>query len=186
MKHVTIIAMMMILLSSVLWAQKDSVSSSKMKKNSIGLGFGIPYGILGVNLDINVATNLNLSGGVGTTILAGIGYNLGLKYFFIPIEQTFRPRVSAYYGTNTVSEVPRIGTFGSFSVSSGKETKSYSGLNLGIGAQLMWGETKSNGLDFDIIYLATTELDIEELRDEGFVIEDPGNVKIAIGYRYAF
>ncbi len=165
------IAIMTILLSSsVLWAQGESVLAPEIKKNSFGLGLGVPYGVLGANLDVNVAPNLNLSAGIGTTVLAGIGYSFGLKYFFMPIERTFRPRISAYYGVNTVVEY--IG---------GGDNESYVGINLGIGTQWMWGKTKSNGLDLDIIYIATTGLDAEEMG-----IEEPSKVKLSIGYRHAF
>ena len=184
MKRVSIIAVMMILLSSsVLWAQGESVSSPEMKKSSFGLGFGIPYGTLGLNLDINIVHNLNLSAGVGTTIFAGIGYNFGLKYFFTSIKQTFRPRVSSYYGVNamTAKKSPTTGEI--------EDGKSYIGFSPGVGAQWMWGKTKSNGLDLDIIYLATTggyNDAVEKLREEGFTVTETGKVKIAIGYRWAF
>jgi len=71
MRHVSVIAMIMILLSpSVLWTQENWRSPPKKQKDSFGLGYGIPYGILGLNLDINVTPtipipNLNLSGGAG-------------------------------------------------------------------------------------------------------------------------
>jgi hypothetical protein len=179
--HIKMVAMMALWSLPALCAQPDSLSSPELKKNSVGLGFGIPYGILGGNLDINVAPNLDLSAGIGAAASAGVGYSFGLKYFFTPIERTFRPRISAYYGTNTAVEATTI-TF----YSSSTEKKTYSGLNLGLGAQFMWGETKSNGLDFDIIYIATTGLDLEEWRDRGFTVEEPGKVKFSIGYRHGF
>ena len=176
---IVITTVIFLLLPSVVWTQETSPDTSLLKKNSFGLGLGIPYGILGVNVDINAASNLNLSAGVGTTILAGIGYNVGLKYFFTPIEKTFRPRVSAYYGINSMV----LKEYGS-----GKEDEGevYTGLSIGIGAQWMWGEDKSKGLDFDIIYIATTGFDVEELKKEGFAVEEYGKVKISIGYRHAF
>jgi hypothetical protein len=50
----------------------------------------------------------------------------------------------------------------------------------------MWGTSRKNGLDFDIIYIATTSFDIDELRDDGIVVEDPGKIKFSIGYRRTF
>ncbi|MCK4427073.1 MAG: hypothetical protein KAW16_01165 [candidate division Zixibacteria bacterium] len=181
MKCVSVIAMVMILLSSsMLWAQEPVESSAIFKKNSFGVGLGIPYGVLGANVDVNIASNFNLSAGVGTTVFAGIGYNIGLKYFFTPVERTFRPRVSGYYGVNSVVVKEYIG------IAKEDEGETYTGLSLGVGGQWMWGNTKSNGLDFDIIYIATSGLDVDELRDEGFDVEEPGKVKISIGYRRAF
>ena len=179
-KHASVIAAVILLSSSVLWAQGSASSSGMVKKNSFGLGFGIPYGVLGINLDVNVAPNLNLSAGVGTTVLAGVGYNFGIKYFFIPIERKFRPRISAYYGVNSMLVKEYIG------IDKEDEGEAYLGLSVGIGAQWMWGKTKSNGLDFDIMYLATSSLDVDELRKEGFDVEESGKVKFSIGYRHTF
>jgi hypothetical protein len=178
MKLVSTIVMMILLSSSVLWAQGEPVLSPEMKLHSFGMGFGIPYGVLGANLDFNVAHNLNLTGGVGTTVLAGIGYNIGLKYFFTSVERSFRPRISAYYGVNAIV-VKEYGY-------KDDEGESYTGISLGLGAQWMWGEAKSNGLDFDAIYIATSGYDIDELRAEGFEVDEPGKVKVSIGYRRAF
>lgn len=178
MKYISIVIMMILLSSSVMWAQGEPALSSEMKKNSYGLGLGVPYGVLGMNLDYNIAPNLNLSGGLGTTLFAGIGYNFGLKYFFAPIEKTFRTRVSAYYGVNSMI----LKQYGY----KDDEGESYTGLSLGIGGEWRWGETKSKGLDFDIIFIATSGIDYDELRDEGFSFEEAGKVKISIGYRRAF
>ena len=52
--------------------------------------------------------------------------------------------------------------------------------------QWLWGKTKWGGLDFDIIFIATSGLDVDKLRDEGFNVEEPGKFKIFIGYRHAF
>ena len=181
MKHVSVILVMIIfLLSSVSWAQESATNSGMLKRNSYGFGFGIPYGVLGANLDLNASPNLNLSAGLGTTILAGIGYNVGVKYFFTPIEKTFRPRISAYYGVNAAVEKTYIG------ISKEDEQETYAGLSIGIGAQWIFGKTKMSGFDFDIIFIATTGLDIDELRAEGFNVSEPGKVKISIGYRRMF
>jgi len=129
----------------------------------------MPYGGVGGNVDINVAPNLNLSAGAGTMIVAGLGYNFGLKLFFTPPTKTFRPRVSAYYGTNTVVEI----------LGSSSNNEVFSGLNLGIGEQLMFGQSQLNGMDFDIMYIATSGANKAEL-------DKAGRVKISVGYRRAF
>ncbi|NQU05599.1 MAG: PEGA domain-containing protein [Calditrichaeota bacterium] len=91
-------------------SQSSEIEGSLLRKKSIGLGIGIPYGyVLGLNLDINVAPNLNLSAGLGTTIQFGPGYNFGLKYFLTSAENTFRPRVSAFYGVNFMFWAERSG-----------------------------------------------------------------------------
>lgn len=180
MKHLSVIIIIIFLLSSVLWAQESVVDSELLKKNSFGLGLGVPYGVLGINLDINCAPNINLSAGVGTTIFAGVGYNIGLKYYLKSIENKFRPRISAYYGINSMVLKEYIGS------SKEDEGESYTGFSIGFGAQWMWGMNKLNGLDFDIIYIATSGIDVDELRAEGFSVDEPGKIKISIGYRRAF
>ena len=124
MKRILTSILIIFVLSSVIYSQEPS--QVVFKKNSFGVGLGIPYGILGGNIDINVAPNLNLSAGIGTTVLAGIGYSFGFKYFFMPIERTFRPRVSAYYGVNTAIEY----------IGGSKDNESFTGVNIGAGFQL--------------------------------------------------
>ena len=164
MKHFLTAIIIIFILSSVIYSQESS--QVVLKKNSFGVGLGIPYGWLGGNIDVNVAPNLNVSAGIGTTILAGIAINFGFKYFIIPVERTFRPRVAAYYGVNGANF---------------DDNENFSGVNLGVGFQLMWGKTKSNGLDFDIIFIATSSI-----YDEEEVEENTGNVGISLGYRHGF
>ncbi|MBN2709507.1 MAG: hypothetical protein JXR46_10730 [Calditrichaceae bacterium] len=172
----SIIFILILFLTSFAWPQETSSEVYETKKNSFGFGLGIPYGVLGGNVDINMAPQLNVSIGIGSSIVAGIAYNAGLKYFLNTIEHSFRPRLSAYYGINAIS-----------SIADHEET--YTGFSLGFGAQWMWGNTKSNGLDFDVIYIVSTGYDIDELRTEygsRYMIEEYGSVKFSIGYRRAF
>lgn len=154
-----------------------AVSQESSKQHSFGIGLGIPYGILGANVDYRIASNLCVSAGIGTTVIAGIGYSAGLKFYFVSPENKLRPRISAFYGVN--SAVEKKG--GS---DPGKE--SFSGLSIGAGIQWMWGVSRSNGLDFDLFYLATSGLDIDKIRDQGYSVSDPGNVTFSVGYRRAF
>lgn len=158
-KLISVIAVMIvIMISSLFLLAQDSAAASK-KKHSFGLGFGIPYGGLGANIDFNVVKNLYFTGGFGYVGTAG--YNFGVKYFLAPIKNNFRPTISVYYGVNTLEE------------SRWKGLKSYHGVSLGIGAQWMWG---NNGLNFDIIIITYSK------RKVG--IEN--RIKISIGYRRAF
>jgi len=175
MKRIGVMLVLFTLIS-LSWSQETAEDKPVIDKNSWGLGFGIPYGVLGGNVDVNIAPNLNVSFGLGTTILAGVGYNFGLKYFFSSVENTMRPRIMAFYGVNAMSEI-------------GNDTDTYTGLSLGGGIQWMWGETKSNGLDIDVIFIATTGYDIDELQDRygtRYIIEEYGKVKFSIGYRHSF
>lgn len=168
---------LLFLLSLEVQAQ-DAASTPQTIKESkvgVGIGFGIPYGILGVNVDFVVAPNLNLTAGLGTSTV-DLGYSFGAKYFFSDVSHSFRPRILALYGTNAVL----------WDASGWDNDKSYTGLSLGAGAQWMWGESKSNGLDFDIIFIATTGLDVNDLKNQGIIVDEPGKIKFSIGYRHMF
>jgi len=174
------------------------------KKVTMGAGIGIPYGVIGSNIDVNVAPNFDLVAGFGTTVVAGMGYSFGAKYYFGDYEKTFRPRVSAYYGINSAVQIQNRGYSNNYYYTSKdgetrltssqqqwnlpatEEGKSYSGISLGLGGQWMWGQSKSNGLDFDIMLIATTGLNVDELQAYGYDVDEPGRIKISIGYRRAF
>ena len=161
---------------AVIKDDSEPFEPGSIKENSFGIGLGIPYGILGANADINAMPNFYFSLGLGYTLLDGIGWNVGCKYFFIPPGKSFRPRVSLSYGINTIIESIYIGGGGNSSVDS------YSGLNLGLGFQLMWGSSQSSGIDFDIVYILTSSYSTEDLGGA----EEPGKLKFSIGYRHAF
>lgn len=173
MKSILSCVILLLLLTIPLQAQENFQEPQTYKVNTIGAGLGIQYGVLGVNVDINVAPNLNLTGGIGTAIV-GLGWNIGAKYFFLDVSKAFRPRVMALYGTNSVLQVVNASSY----------DKSYTGLSIGVGAQYMWGESRTSGIDFDIMFLATTGLDVNELRNSGIIVDEPGKVKISIGYRH--
>ena len=129
-----------------------------------GVGFGVPYGILGFNLELNVLPYLSVTGGLGSTIFAGTGYNVGIKAYLRKPGPVWRPRASAYYGINGIL-VEDDFEYG----------EKFSGITLGIGQLWLW---QQHGLDFDLMYLVTSEL---------FDYDDSvGKIKISIGYRYAF
>ena len=164
---------LLLLLSLAVQAQDTTSTPQTFTENSIGVGLGIPYGVLGVNVDINVVPNLNLTAGIGTAIV-GLGYNVGAKYFFSGVRESFRPRILAVYGTNSVLQVINASSF----------DKGYTGLSLGVGGQWMWGENRTSGMDFDIIFIATTGLNVSDLKKQGIIVEEPGKIKISIGYRH--
>ena len=179
MKRTILTALVVIMLATSLAAENFSEDQVKIKKTSWGVGFGIPYGILGSNVDYNVASNLDLSMGFGTTVLAGIGYNFGFKYHFAQPGVGFRPRVGAYYGVNAM--VVKESPWGLID-----EGESFTGLTLTVGGQWMWGNKKSNGLDFDLALIASTGLDVDKLNMQGYDVSEPGRIKISVGYRHAF
>lgn len=133
--------------------------------NSFWIGIGVPYGIIGGNIDLNIFSNINASFGLGTTYFAGASYNVGLKLFFANVHKVFRPRVFMFYGINSVDKYERV-----------DYNNSYSGLSFGLGSQFLWHKTKW-GFDFDVVYIATST--------KGKI--DPKNsIKISVGFRRGF
>lgn len=179
MPRIALMMAMLLLFSS--FAQADEWDEEvEIRHNSFGIGVGIPYGVLGANLDIQTFRNLNFSGGLGHTIIGGFAWNLGCKFYFRSPEQKFRPRVSAYYGVNA-------GTTKDFIFDDAEDDVDlYRGLTVGIGAQWLLGRSRTNGLDFDIMFILTTDWDEQELKEQGFDTDNVKNPKFSIGYRHAF
>jgi hypothetical protein len=147
---------------------------------SIGVGFGIPYGILGLNAEIEPAKFIDISVGLGTTILAGMAWNIGAIGYFLDQGSTFRPRISLFYGTNSM-----LG-WTSFN-SSVDNYESYAGLTMGAGVK--YGISESGSVTLDLIYLLTTGYDdkINELKSLGYSIDNQDSgIKYSIGYKYSF
>jgi len=163
-----------------------SLSAQIAKTGSIGVGIGVPYGVIGINGEVAVHPNFSLSAGVGTTIYAGVGYAVGTRAYLNPAEKMWRPRVSVHYGINSVIAV----TDNASGLSSGSGEK-FSGLTLGIGTLAMFGERRKNGFDFEIVYLATTggmQDKINEMNASGYYehIDMPGRIRVMLGYRFGF
>jgi hypothetical protein len=147
--------------------------------DSWGVGVGIPYGAIGANLDCNIIPDvLDLSLGVGVYPWADdLAHNIGLKLYFASKEKSFRPRLSCYYGTNTYVEEPSW-----FS----DEYTAYNGVTIGIGASVAFGRTHRHGLDFDLMYIASTKADLDDLKTRGYDTSDANDINISIGYRHFF
>ncbi len=142
------------------------------KNGSIGFGIGMAYSLIGINLELPIIQRVNFSGGFGSSILAGLGYNFGLKYYFRDIGFTWRPRLSIHYGTVSAQRT----------VSPDEVTdKIYQGTVIGLGQQWMFGDKKNIGFDFDIYYIISKQKNEDEFLNE---IETP--IIISIGFRIGF
>ncbi len=105
MRNLTIIGLLL-LVTTYMDAQNSSQqipfqANSPMDRLSIGLGAGLDYGGFGGNLTYYLVESVGLFGGVGYA-LAGVGFNAGLKYRYIPKkpEARVRPFALAMYGYN--------------------------------------------------------------------------------------
>jgi hypothetical protein len=81
-------------------------------KVNLGIGGGLDYGGIGVDLLFYPHQNFGLFAGAGYAI-AGVGFNAGVKYRFIPKKQpsTIAPYVIAMYGYNAAVAVKDASQF---------------------------------------------------------------------------
>jgi hypothetical protein len=199
MKTSVVILAALLGLMSASYVSAGDLGAVEAKKVSVGVGFGIPYGVLGTNMDIHLVDNFDLSFGFGSTLLAGMGYNFGVKFHLASPGSSLRPRLSAYYGTNSVMEnAPDNGVsinddyyyyykanaWGNSSL--GDDYESYSGITVGFGTEIMFGASKANGIDLDVLYLVTTGYDKNKLESQGYLMQETGKVKFSLGYRHSF
>ena len=150
---------------------------------SAGVGIGVPYGVIGMGADYHLLNGVHLSVGFGTTVFAGSAFEIGGKYFFREAGHTWRPRVMAFYGVNSMILIED-------SWSGDTEGEKYSGLTLGVGQQWTFGDDKRHALDLDLMYLLTRgdfDDDMEAWEDAGYDITGgEARIKLSFGYRYCF
>lgn len=84
-------------------AQEHKIPSDNYETVSLGLGTGFDYGGFGGNLTVYPQKNIGLFGGAGYAI-AGLGYNLGVK-FRVVSRRHFTPYAVAMYGYNAAVAV---------------------------------------------------------------------------------
>jgi hypothetical protein len=145
----------------------------------IGLGIGIPYGMFGVNAEYYLIDNLSISAGLGTTLLAGVGYDVGVQYYFGNKRNGWIPRISAHYGTNGVLQTKTV---------SYEEGESFDGFSAGIGLKNVRG---NSSWVIDLFYVVTSGIfdRIDELEAQGYEevsTYGPENIGVGVGYSYRF
>ena len=142
------------------------------KENSFGLGFGIPYGYAGISLDIKTFDKLIITGGWGKHLKGNFGYQIGIKYFLTQIRPPLSPRISVYYGNNTL-------------VKEKGKLNNYHGITIGLGLQFMRGIGGGRGVafDFDILYNLTTDFNDKDIKVQW---RNSKNFSVSLGTRFMF
>lgn len=152
--------------------------AEEVKEHSWGVGFGIPYGVMGVNLNYNIIPYMDLSLGLGISPLSGFAYNIGGKLYFASDEKRFRPKISCYYGTNTMVDDPLYYET--------DNSTNYNGITVGVGGLVYFDQANRHGLDIDLLYRVSTEANIDRLNVEGYDTSGIEEFTISIGYRQKF
>jgi len=101
----------MVLVTIISHAQKREVVSGPYSGSSetydnlnLGIGFGFDYGGIGGNLTYYPQKNIGVFFG-GGYVIAGFGYNAGLKFRFLPKHGNITPFLMAMYGYNAAIHV---------------------------------------------------------------------------------
>jgi hypothetical protein len=171
---------MTVVTSGVVSIKKQSYGSV----GSVGIGFGIPYGMLGVNFDLKLFSVLYANAGIGTGIFVTPMYSGGLKCYFLSGGHKFRPRILANYGTTGMLYLED--EYGDVI-----ERSSFHSLCFGTGFQYALDISKAFAFDFDMIYIVSNNALLEraqELRNQGYEFDllKTGHIKVSVGIRYIF
>jgi len=142
-------------------AEPDNLSSAF----HFGVGFGVPYGLIGANLNYRLSDAFDLT--------LGVGYGLGGGVRYHPLADKREFRLTLYYGDNTVIDDPITDKY-----------ETYSDVSIGIGYGSLDG-----GWDFDLVYIFIPEDAkdrIDELESMGYTVSgDTGNtIKFSVGYHW--
>lgn len=173
------IGMMTVIIFSPISVQADS-AFEKERPNKISIGLGVPYGILGGNLEIE-KSRLAISGGLGYD-LAGLGWAIGARAYLNEPAKTFRLRAGCFYGIVVLVEKKYISYGYGYGYDSSTTYEDYPGFAPTLGFEWRFGEDTS--FEFDLVYLIYDEDGIKkELKEEGYsVTEDFGSpIKISLG-----
>ncbi len=70
----------------------------------VGVGAGVPYGVLGAGIDVGIP-HFSLVGGFGTTAYGPVGWSAGVRAYLFGRTRRFRPHLTAVYGTTMIVDV---------------------------------------------------------------------------------
>ncbi len=165
---------------------------------SAGLGLGMFYGFFGVNIDVHPIqkrwwNGITLTASAGETNIGKFAFAGGIRYFILPRDFGWRPRITVMYGINAVTDY-NIAIITDTGAINFREKKTFHGLNIGIGLQYMFGEDRRHGFDFDMVVIAYSTVNdhIDKLRKDPnispYVSKDdkPFPLVLSFGYRLAF
>lgn len=153
-------------------------------RGSVGLGYGVHYGGLGINVDARVYKSIYLTGGVGSASFKHPLFDIGGKFYLRKGNYKWQPRLTA----NFVS----YGTV--YNDDDHPDTKIldyFYSPTVGVGQLWTFGISKSLGFDFDFHYVITQRNyhdTVERYFDEGLYFNNYRIMKytFSFGVRYCF
>jgi len=150
---------------------------------SLGVGIGIPYGILGVNAEYRPIDLIGITGCVGTAIIiGGMAKCVGASIYMPNAKKSLAPRLSVIYGSNGLLIADKDGDL---------EVSVHDGLSIGGG---IVAGTAHHRVTLDLMIIISSEVFDEEdkLEAQGYEISGGAlpafmnRVKTSVGYRYVF
>lgn len=164
-----LIGTLLLILNKTAFAEEPPQSNTNPFR--LGVGLGVPYGVLGFNLSFRVNDLLEASGGYGSAGDGFKGWAVGGRVYPFPELKRFRPRLAAFYGVvgrvrqqvNIEGDRKTIDVFEGFALGGGFE----------------WKYFPRHSLDLDIHY-STGEA------PEKYNTEDERDWSISLGYGYHF
>lgn len=161
-------------------AQNTNVSSLQGEK-SYGIGYGLPYGGIGLKVGYNLMDGLNAFAGVGYQT-GPIGYNIGLQKDLVQSGMV-QPYVSAMFGSNAAIRL--IGT--------SYDERVFLGPSVGAGVKInaLSHSYQGNYLELGVIYAFTSvsyQEEFESIKNSSLAnkLNEPWPVLIVIGYNFHF
>ena len=165
--HIVIIISSLLICNGVAAAEDPQ---EKVDPFRFGVGLGVQYGLVGLNLDYQFNNFLEADAGFGTFGNGFLGWVIGGRIYPFPNLKRFRPRFSMLYGV--VGSVNNSFTFETVDV--------YEGPAFGVG--FIWKFFRRHSIDIDIFY---TTAEPPEMFN-GFKIEGKDQDFISFGYGYHF
>ena len=140
---------------------------------SISTGFGIPYAMIGVNVNYRLTDQFEAFVGKGTW-----DESWGVRVF--PISHEPRLSLSLIYAVNTIITSCQ-------NESCDITEDGYAGYNVALGFK---PESGKDGWEFDIVFVLTQgdyAKDLDKAREAGYEAEEEGSgFEFSLGYRWSF
>jgi hypothetical protein len=148
----------------------EETPQEEVRPFRLGIGLGVPYGQVGLNLSYRMNDLIEASGGYGTAFNGFTGWAVGGRLYPFTGLKRLRPRLSAFYGVvQGITATDR-------NTGDLKTIALIKGIALGPG--LEWKFFRHHSLDFDLFYTAGKAPEKYHLTDKKLIP--------SLGYGYHF
>ncbi len=146
----------------------------------LGIGFGLNYGGIGMNLTYAPIKYISVTGHAGFNFI-DFNAGIGLNAYILPRTKSYRPNLKVLYGYNAV--IINIG------LPSYNET--YYGVTFGLGNEIRFGKKNAHGFDVDLLIPVRDEkfsddFDAMKADPRVEVLSEPLPFAISVGYHFDF